>query len=266
MGTGRVTIAMPLLVGLAGCAGGLAACNSILGLDPVTLSADEGGAAAGDDGPSGSDAPGVQIGPDGAVIVVPPPDAGPDGTGMAVPPGNDGACDACVAPHLADCSPVCATSLACERTTSSATCEDPNWAEWPMPNSPTDVSNGAPNTESYTDNGDTTITDGVTGLMWQQKVPSGTSTQGQAISYCAGLVLANHNDWRLPTQIELLSIVDYAHNNPSIDPQAFPGTPVYAYWSSSASATTGFGWGVTFGYGNGGTNLTTFPADVRCVR
>jgi hypothetical protein len=265
MRSGRALVVGSLLAGMAGSTASLAACNAVFGLDPVTLSPDGGPVGGGDDGPSGPDGPGVIVEPDGAIVVVPQPDGGPDGNGGVVPVG-DGGCDACSTPPLPDCSPVCATALACERTPSAATCLDPNWAEWPIPNSPTDVANGAPNPARYTDNGDMTTTDAVTGLMWQQKIPSGTYTQPQAISYCAGLVLANHNDWRLPTQIELLSIVDYARNNPSVDPLAFPGTPSYPFWSASASATTGFGWGVTFAYGNGGTNLTTFPADARCVR
>jgi hypothetical protein len=37
-----------------------------------------------------------------------------------------------------------------------------SWAEWPMPNSQADVTAGAPNPESYMDNGDGTVTDKVT--------------------------------------------------------------------------------------------------------
>ena len=39
-----------------------------------------------------------------------------------------------------------------------------------MPNGPTDVAAGAPNPEGYTLNGDGTVTDKITGLMWQQTV------------------------------------------------------------------------------------------------
>ena len=41
-----------------------------------------------------------------------------------------------------------------------------------MPNDRVDVTAGAPNLESYTDNKDGTVTDNLTGLMWQQTVPT----------------------------------------------------------------------------------------------
>jgi hypothetical protein len=67
------------------------------------------------------------------------------------------------------------------------------WAEWPMPNSANEVSAGAPNLESYTDNGDGTVTDNVTGLMWQQQgVPSTTYAQSNPTSYCQSLTLGGH--------------------------------------------------------------------------
>jgi hypothetical protein len=53
-----------------------------------------------------------------------------------------------------------------------------------MPNSQVDVTAGAPNLESYTDNGDGTVTDNVTGLMWQQAVPATTYTWANAVAYC----------------------------------------------------------------------------------
>lgn len=72
-----------------------------------------------------------------------------------------------------------------------------NWAEWPMPNGPADVAAGAPNPESYTANGDGTVTDNVTGLMWQQTVPLGATqiSLGDAtLSYCPSLRLGGHTD------------------------------------------------------------------------
>ncbi len=61
----------------------------------------------------------------------------------------------------------------------------------------------------FHDNGDGTITDHATGLMWQ-KVDSGQGMDwGHALSYAANLKLAGHTDWRLPNAKELQSIVDY---------------------------------------------------------
>src|ERR1700690_1464727 len=136
-----------------------------------------------------------------------------------------------------------------------------------MPNSPVDVAAGAPNPETYTDNGNGTVTDTVTGLMWQKAVAAGTFTQPQAVAFCPTLTLANHRDWRLPTIIELTSIVDRGQSNPSINATFFPATPASYFWSSSPLAGSPtdawlvyFNGGNSYGYGVANT------FDVRCVR
>lgn len=48
------------------------------------------------------------------------------------------------------------------------------------------------------DNGDGTVTDTKTGLMWQ-KADAGTMNWETAIAYCKKLMLAGHSDWRLPS-------------------------------------------------------------------
>ena len=76
---------------------------------------------------------------------------------------------------------------------------------------------------NFVDNGDGTITDSATGLMWQQEDGGNTHNWENALSYCEGLTLANHSDWRLPNAKELHSIVDYNRtltvtDSPAIDP------------------------------------------------
>jgi hypothetical protein len=105
------------------------------------------------------------------------------------------------------------------------------YARWPMPNP---ASSGLPNPASYTDNGDGTVTDNVTKLVWQKAV---TSTQAyawcDAIAYCANLTLAGRT-WRLPTRIELLSLVDFTRTSPALDTVAFPNLPGGKYhWTAS---------------------------------
>ncbi len=67
---------------------------------------------------------------------------------------------------------------------------------------------------SYTDNGDGTITDNVTGLMWQQD-PGDKMTFDQAVAAAGDLTLAGYDDWRLPTIKELYSLILFSGVDPS---------------------------------------------------
>ncbi len=138
---------------------------------------------------------------------------------------------------------------------------------------PVDVEAGAPNPQSYTNNGDGTVTDTVTGLMWQETVAASTfawgaaSSPGTAQSYCSTLSTGGHADWRLPTGIELVSIVDWATLNPSIDSTYFPSTPGSFFWSSTPVAGSPFdAWYVDFGDGDTNYVDVTYTYNVRCVR
>jgi len=101
----------------------------------------------------------------------------------------------------------------------------------------------------FVDNGDGTIMDQATGLMWVQS-DSGIGMDWQeALAYCQNLTSAGYDDWRLPNAKELQSIVDYTRspdttNSAAIDP-LFNVTPITneageqdypAYWSSSTHA------------------------------
>ena len=97
--------------------------------------------------------------------------------------------------------------------------------------------NSAPN--NFVDNGDGTITDTSTGLMWEKLAPSTTYFWPQAKDYCENLTLGEKSDWRLPTRNELQTIVDYSRIKPSIDTTFFPdtaGVSDYDYWSSTMYA------------------------------
>ena len=75
----------------------------------------------------------------------------------------------------------------------------------------------------FIDNGDGTISDLATGLMWQ-KADDGISRDWEdALEYSENLELASFNDWRLPNAKELQSIVDYTRSpqttkSPAINP------------------------------------------------
>jgi hypothetical protein len=120
---------------------------------------------------------------------------------------------------------------------------------------------------SFVDNGNGTVTDRSTGLMWQQAAAPGTMTWEQALAYCENLTLAGHTDWRLPNRNELQSIVDFTRDNPAINTTFFPGTGVSFYWSSTTCAdNTAYAWHVYFCGGlmiNGNKSSSSF---VRAVR
>jgi hypothetical protein len=104
---------------------------------------------------------------------------------------------------------------------------------------------------SYTLTADT-ATDPKSDLMWQRKHPKVMHRWEEARDYCDALSLEGHDDWHLPSRLELLMIVDYAPASPStgfpdgvseeqqaktarplIDTAAFPETPPALFWTAS---------------------------------
>ena len=62
------------------------------------------------------------------------------------------------------------------------------------------------NTPSYTDNNNQTITDNVTGLMWQKDMGE-KMTFDEAFSKSENATLGGYSDWRIPTIKELYSLI-----------------------------------------------------------
>jgi hypothetical protein len=91
------------------------------------------------------------------------------------------------------------------------------------------------------DNGDGTVTDYDSGLMWQ-KTTAGPKVWYDAKSYARELTLGGHSDWRLPTKAELIKLYKSKCKS-QLDVK-----PAY-YWSSTIERT-GFVWRV--GFHNGG--------------
>jgi len=118
----------------------------------------------------------------------------------------------------------------------------------------------------FTDNGDGTVTDGNTGLMWQQG-ESGEMVWEDAITCCEDLSLAGYPDWRLPNIKELESITDDSVSYLAIDTTFFPNAHASYYWSSTTNAfSTSYAWGVYFHYGGVGYLSKSRGFYVRCVR
>jgi len=78
---------------------------------------------------------------------------------------------------------------------------------------------GAP--MSYTDNGDGTVTDNVTGLVWAQDQSDRGMDWDEAKTYCSNLTLGGFDDWRLPSLKELWSIRDFSTGWPYVDTYYF---------------------------------------------
>lgn len=67
---------------------------------------------------------------------------------------------------------------------------------------------------SYVDNGDGTITDLNTGLMWQ-KTPGDKVTYTEAVVNAKNFQLGGYDDWRLPSIKELYSLILFSGTDPS---------------------------------------------------
>jgi hypothetical protein len=139
------------------------------------------------------------------------------------------------------------------------------WPSWPMPNPKT---NGLPNPQSYAAREEGVVTDKVTGLQWEQTVDGSQYTWEDAANYCDQLDTAG-GGFRLPKRIELLSLVDFTHPNPSIDVSAFPDSPAGKFWTASRFAGTRTGaWAVDFSFSTSFALVSQQSEKlwVRCVR
>jgi len=157
--------------------------------------------------------------------------------------------------------------------------------------------------QNYVDNGDGTITDTKTGLMWEKKDQSGgihdygttytwsgpsyggtngmdgTITTTFLATLNGGGGFAGHTDWRIPNQNELLSLVNYQNLSPAVNTALTTGcaatcqvttcscTKSLGYWSSTTSQQfpnqARF---VTFLDGSAGAGNKSLGGYVRAVR
>ncbi len=138
---------------------------------------------------------------------------------------------------------------------------------------------GQQNASHFNDNGNETVTDLTTNLMWQQCSAGlsgtncatgtvGTYTWDNAITYCGGLSVGGYTDWRLPTIKELQSIVDMTRATaPAINTTYFPNTQS-SYWSNTTTLLfTADAWLEYFNSGEiNVSNGKTSTNYVRCVR
>lgn len=119
----------------------------------------------------------------------------------------------------------------------------------------------------FTDNGDSTITDNLTNLIWQKFPVTTSKIWEQALTHAENLTLANAIDWRLPNIKELQSLNDESMVQPSVTTPYFQNVGVKKYWSSTTlpnQTTKAWYWDTQFG-------ITTYDVKtnsnfVICVR
>jgi len=145
-------------------------------------------------------------------------------------------------------------------------------------------------THSFVDNGDGTITDEVTGLMWEKHSDDDsihdydtTYTVAEAVNvHIATLnsqAFAAHNDWRVPNRNELNTLINFGTIGPAAYPQFTSGcdtgctvtecncTAVSLYWTSTSYQNDpSYRWYVNFSLGDFAVQQNTERARVRAVR
>lgn len=109
--------------------------------------------------------------------------------------------------------------------------------EWPSPR--------------FTDLSDGTIIDNLTGLMWTKNANLSTNEVrwANALANCNNLVLAGHDDWRMPNVREMLSLIDFGEFVPAL-PSGHPFDDVESgYWTSTTDPFLGDAFYVSLSFG-----------------
>jgi hypothetical protein len=143
------------------------------------------------------------------------------------------------------------------------------WASWPMPNPvfdagfPPDADLSGLHFVQYASVSGA-VQEGLTLLVWSLSTAPQRSQQ-DAVTYCDGL---KDQTWRLPSRIELVTLIDFTRSGPPyIDPVFDGGGIVNAqYWTSSVDRTNlNNYWTVDFGKGSVTVDDSAQSHDVICV-
>jgi hypothetical protein len=206
------------------------------------------------------------------------PDAAPLDAG-ALGPEDSGTGDVSAAPPLSPACPAdhtCGDEYPCIRDQGEGYVCRGQLADWPMP----DTLPGAKQPARYevVVPGEV-VRDLVTGLEWQQREPESyagctgaqtrkgdTCSWQEAKSYCENLSLANRR-WRLPSKIELESLLDARATIASLDSDLFFVTPLENHWTASSLpwVEDEQAYIVNFMLNHVGAISKALPSYVRCV-
>jgi hypothetical protein len=121
------------------------------------------------------------------------------------------------------------------------------------------------NVPTYTVTADT-VTDSITGLMWQLNASTTGVGQAAAAAYCDGLSLAGHDDWRLPSRLEFVTLFDMGRGIPAL-PSPFPRLAAVGHWTRTPSLIMpGAYFFMNELYGIYTVSMTSNMPGARCVR
>ena len=130
----------------------------------------------------------------------------------------------------------------------------------------------------YSDNGGGTVSHTPTGLIWKRcsegQTWTGITCSGSASTYTWNQAIAltssfaGNSDWRIPTEEELISLVDYTilYPGPTINTKWFPNTGAGDFWSASINPGYSGAWHINFGYGYAYDGNKAHSFKVRLVR
>jgi hypothetical protein len=217
------------------------------------------------------------------------PGAGPDAGAPAdaAPLDNAGLsteiCAGACTSEAYPCVPLSGTEFTCQG----------QLADWPMPDS-VPGAKFAPSYDLLSKPG--VVIDLVTGLEWQRAVPdiypgctvhygetgptasmvhptdADACRRDEALAYCYALKLGDETDWRVPTRIELASLLDDTRKGLTLDTEVFLGHANGFFWIADKGPSTTSGWALDFENGDaaapGPFSLGGFTGGryVRCVR
>lgn len=124
----------------------------------------------------------------------------------------------------------------------------------------------------FIDNGDGSVKDELTGLVWLKnancfgnKIWTAALTAANALSNgsCGLSDGSAAGDWRLPNVLEMISIVDYSRNNPALPATPFTNAQSAFYWTSTAGMGGPVNHAMCVITGDGSVGVCSKPTSIR---
>jgi hypothetical protein len=266
-----------VLAGLGALVCAFAGCEALLGLNDFSVrdcsndACEEAGAA---DGGVDADA-NADAGDSTADVASDTSDGGSDGGSDGADASDapdEGSGDVVVAEAEPDVAPPTVTQI---------------WIQWVMPNPDAAIALGStvqlPNPMSYApDDAGRTVLDQKTHLTWEASGSPALKYE-DAETHCSLLASSTSQPWRVPTRIELVSLIDWTRvpmfdvDAFAYDPDAGTGQPMGTYWTSSLAvppqggplpadaSPTSWGWHWTVSFATGAVVQRLSADSVRCV-